>query len=318
MLESLNKRLQKLMPILTPLSLVIGVLLEDLGSQLLFLVPLLFAFMTFASSLSLSFKGLKSFTKYPTLILVTIAFLHIIMPIWAYIVSTALFDDHLLTIGFVLSVAVPTGVTSFIWISISRGHLALGLSIILIDTLLAPIIMPTLVHLVVGQAIEIDTASLMLDLLWMIVVPSIVGVLLNEWTKGKVVDTVGKTLAPFSKISLFLIVLINSSTIAPYVKNISWETLSVIGVVFLLAVSGYAMCLIIGHFLWKKEVAIITTFVFTGGMRNIAVGVVVASTYFPAKVAIPVVFGMLFQQVLASQFNRILEKYKAKYAPAPV
>ncbi|MEK4231058.1 bile acid:sodium symporter family protein [Solibacillus sp. FSL H8-0538] len=315
MLDRLNVRLQKLMPILTPLSLVIGVLIGDVGSQLVFLVPVLFAFMTFAGSLSLNFTGLQSFQKYPAVILLTIAFLHIVMPVWAYFVSTALFDDHLLTIGFVLSVAVPTGVTSFIWISISRGHLALGLSIILIDTLLAPIVMPALVHLVVGQAIEIDTASLMLDLLWMIVLPSIVGVLFNEWTKGEIEKTLGKTLAPFSKISLFLIVMINSSVIAPYVKNISWETLGVILVVFLLAVSGYAMCLLIGHILWKKDASIITTFIFTGGMRNIAVGVVVASTYFPSKVVMPVVFGMLFQQILASQFSRILEKYKAKYAP---
>lgn len=315
MLETLNKRLQKLMPILTPLSLVMGVLLEDLGNQLVFLVPVLFAFMTFAGSLSLNFKGLKSFTKYPVLILVTIAFLHILMPVWAYIVSIVFFDDHLLTIGFVLSVAVPTGVTSFIWISISRGHLALGLSIILIDTLLAPLIMPTLVHVVVGQAINIDTASLVFDLLWMIVLPSIAGVLLNEWTKGRVEKSLGKTLAPFSKLSLFLIVMLNSSIIAPYVKNISWETFAVIIVVFLLAASGYAMCLLIGHFLWKKDFSLITTFVFTGGMRNIAVGVVVASTYFPPKVGLPVVFGMLFQQVLASFFSRILEKYKKKVAP---
>src|SRR5690606_230523 len=112
----------------------------------------------------------------------TIAFLHIVMPIWAYFLSTVIFDDYLLTIGFVLSVAVPTGVSSFIWISICRGHLALGLSIILIDTLLSPIVMPLLVKLVVGKTIDIDVASLMLDLLWMIVLPSIVAVLLNEYT----------------------------------------------------------------------------------------------------------------------------------------
>ncbi|WP_419958884.1 hypothetical protein [Psychrobacillus sp. BM2] len=51
-----------------------------------------------------------------------------------------------------------------------------------------------------------------------------------------------------------------------------------------------------------------TTLVFTGGMRNIASGVIVATTYFPSKVAMPVVFGMLFQQVLASVFSKVLQK----------
>lgn len=315
MLNSLNKWLQKYMPILTPLSLIMGVLIADIGSQLLFLVPWIFAIMTFLSSLSLNFKGLSSFSKYPWVILVTIAFLHIIMPIWVYFVSTAIFHDHLLTIGFVLSVAIPTGVTSFIWVSFCKGHLALGLSIILIDTLIAPFVVPTLLHFVVGEAVSINTTSIMVDLLWMIVLPSILGVIFNEITKGKIVDTLGKPLAPFQKICIFLIIMINSSAIAPYFQSITWEIIWIIAVVFIVAVSGYALCLIIGHLMWK-DVSIITTFVFTGGMRNIAVGVVIATTYFPSKVVMPVVFGMLFQQVLAAQFSKILEKYKEKVLPS--
>lgn len=316
MLDSLNKRLQKWMPILTPISLVIGVLLEDIGGHLLFLVPFLFAFMTFAGSLSMNFEGLKSFTRFPIVILITIAFLHIVMPVWAYFVSTILFNDHLLTIGFVLSVAVPTGITSFIWVSICRGNLALCLSIILIDTLLSPIIMPAIVYITVGKAIEIDTLSIMLDMLWMIVLPSIVGLILNEWTKGKIDKTLGKKLAPFQKLSLFLIVMINSSVIAPYIKNISWELVAIIFVVLFISICGYAFCLIIGQFLWK-DASIIIPVVFTGGMRNIATGVVVATTYFPSKVVMPVVFCMLFQQVLASQFSRIIEKYRDKFEHVP-
>ncbi len=106
--------------------------------------------------------------------------------------------------------------------------------------------------------------------------------------------------------------MINSSVIAPYMKTISWELFSIISVVFLLAVSGYVLCLVLGHYLWKDS-SIITMFVFTGGMRNIAVGVVIATTYFPAKTVMPVVFGMLFQQVLASFFSRVMERYQLKY-----
>jgi len=292
MLHRFNQYLQKWMPILTPLSLIIGVLLENIGHQLLFLVPWIFAFMTFAGSLSMNIEGMKSLKKYPTVIFIAIAFLHILMPIWAYIVSTIIFHEHFLTIGFVLAVAIPTGVTSFIWVSMCRGHLALCLAIILIDT-----------------------AGLMFDLLWMIVVPSLVGVVCNELTKGKIAVTLGKKLAPFSKLCLFSIVMIHSSVIAPYMKTISWELFSIILVVFLLAFSGYVLCLLLGHYLWKDS-SVITMFVFTGGMRNIAVGVVIATTYFPAKTVMPVVFGMLFQQVLASFFSRVIERYQLKYGGA--
>ncbi|PGK51994.1 hypothetical protein CN918_29840 [Priestia megaterium] len=315
MLDSLNKRLQRLMPILTPISLVLGVLFQDVGGHLLFLVPWLFAFMTLVGSLSMNVKDVKSFSKYPVIILISIAFLHILMPVWAYFLSTLIFNNHLLTIGFIISVAVPTGVTSVIWVSICRGNLPLCLSIILIDTLLSPFIMPGLLHIVVGESIAIDTSSLILDLVWMIVLPTIVGIVLNELTKGKIHLTLGKKLAPFSKLSLFAVVMINSSAIAPYLKHITWELFWVILVVLFLAITGYAIALVIGRLIWKDP-RIVTTFVFIGGMRNIAVGVIVATTYFPAKVAMPVVFGMLFQQVLASLFSKVVEKYQLKYESA--
>ncbi|MEK5077830.1 bile acid:sodium symporter family protein [Solibacillus sp. FSL W7-1436] len=310
MVQSLNQFIQKWMPVLTPLSLVIGVLLEKIGTHFLFLVPLLFAVMTFISSLNLKFRDIKVFKQYPKTILFMIAFLHILMPLWAFFLAELIFDDRLLTIGFLISVAVPTGVTSVIWVTISKGNLPLSLAIILIDTLLAPILMPLILHLVVGESISLNTPALIFDLIWMIVLPSIVGILVNEWTKGKLFEQYGKPMSLISKICLFGIIMINSSAIAPYVKTIDLELVKVIAVVLFLAVSGYVFSLLLGRLFWKSE-ADQATFVFNGGMRNIAVGVVIATTYFPSKVAMPVVFGMLFQQVLASIFYKIIQKNSA-------
>ncbi|MEK5186098.1 bile acid:sodium symporter family protein [Solibacillus sp. FSL W7-1324] len=307
MVQSLNQFIQRWMPVLTPLSLVIGVLLEKIGTHFLFLVPLLFAVMTFISSLNLKFRDIKVFKQYPKTILFMIAFLHILMPLWAFFLAEIIFDDRLLTIGFLISVAVPTGVTSVIWVTISKGNLPLSLAIILIDTLLAPFLMPLILHLVVGESITLNTPELIFDLIWMIVLPSILGILVNEWTKGKLFEHYGKPMSLISKICLFAIIMINSSAIAPYVKTIDLELAKVIAVVLLLAVSGYVFSLLLGRLFWKSE-DVQATFVFNGGMRNIAVGVVIATTYFPSKVAMPVVFGMLFQQVLASIFYKVIRK----------
>lgn len=313
MLSKWNKWLQRMMPILTPLSLVIGVVLEEWLIPFLFLVPWMFAFMTFAGSLSMNFDGFKHFKKYTTVIVVTIAFLHIIMPIWAYIVAEVLFNDPLYTIGFVLAVAVPTGVTSFIWVSVTKGNMVLCLSIILIDTVLSPFIMPALIHVVAGSSIDVQVGAMMKDLMWMIVLPSILGVFVHEYAHPRVTATLSTTFAPFSKISLFLIVMINSSAIAPYVETITWELMKIIVAVLFVAISGYFFCYVVGRMLWKEPATVIT-FVFTGGMRNISAGVVLATTYFSGKVVMPVVFGMLFQQILASQFHRILMKKYVKEA----
>lgn len=311
MLNRLNIRLQSLMPILTPLCVVLGVIFQDIGGQLLFIVPWLFAFMTFASSLNMKFKDVKIFAKYPGAILFIIAFLHILMPLWAYMLSTIIYDDNLLTIGFVISVAVPTGVTSLLWISITRGNFPLGLSIILIDTLLAPLLLPILLKLIVGEAVAIDTSSIVFDLLWMIVLPSILGILFHEFRRGNV-QALSKRLSLFSKLSIFAIVMINSSAVAPYLTNITWELVGIILGVFLLAGSGYAIALVLGHLLFRNT-EVVTTLVFMGGMRNIPVGIIIAVTYFPPKVAMPVVFGMLFQQVLAALFSKVVVSYQLKY-----
>lgn len=296
------------MPILTPLSLIIGVLLENVGQHLLFLVAWLFALMTFISSLGMKFSDIKVFVRYPKTILFMIAFLHILMPFWAFALSEVIFEDHLLTLGFVLAVAVPTGVTSIIWVTISRGNVPLSLAIVLIDTLLAPFIMPALIYIVAGDTVIIDSFSLIVDLIWMIVLPSIVGVFINERTHGRFNEKYGDWLAPISKLCLFAVVMINSSAIAPYLRNINKELIIVICVVLLLTISGYLFAMIIGKWGLRSN-QLGTTILFIGGMRNIALGVVIATTYFPAKVAMPVVFGMLFQQIMASLFMRWNSKW---------
>ena len=311
MLNSFNSKIQTLMPVLTPLCVVTGVIFHDIGGQLLFLVPFLFAFMTFAGSLSMRFSDVKVFKKHPGAILFSILFLHILMPVWAYFLSSIIFDNQLLIIGFVISVAVPTGVTSIIWISICRGNFPLGLAIILIDTFLAPFILPIILHALAGEAVTIDTTSIIFDLLWMIVLPSILGMVFNELRRGNTKE-LGRVLAPFSKLSLFGIVIINSSAVAPFLTDLTWELLGIILFVFILAGSGYGLALVLGHLLFKNTETV-TSLVFLGGMRNIAVGTIIAVTYFPAKVVMPVVFGMLFQQVLASLYAKVVGKYQVKY-----
>lgn len=308
MLQYLNLFIQRYMPIFPLICITLGVVFDEVSSQLVFLIPLIFAFMTFASSLNMRFQDIGVFKKYPKTILFTIAFLHIIMPIWAYFLAEMLFDNPLLTVGFVISVAVPTGVTSLIWVSICKGNVPLSLAIILIDTLLAPFALPLLAYIVAGQAIDIDTASIMIDLLWMIVVPSIVAIFVNEWGNQAFNAKLKKNLPLFSKLALFGIITINSSVIAPFVKDFSVELLKVVGLVLFLALSGYALAFVVAHFAWRdREIKV--SFIFNAGMRNIAVGVVIATSYFPPTVAMPVVLGMLFQQVLASFFAKFIMKW---------
>lgn len=312
MFQKINRLFERMMPMITPTSVVIGVLLVDQLKHWSFLVPWIFAFMTFSGSLGSNFKSLRDVVTHPTRLFTVLIILHIIMPVWALFLGHVTFSGDMSTItGIVLAAIIPTGITSFIWVSIYRGNLALALSIILVDTFLSPFIVPYSVSLFAGEKVVIDVFGMMKGLFGMVVFPSIIGMVLNELTKGKITERVGTKLAPFSKIALAAVVMINSAVVAPYLIDINMKLFLIAGLAFTVSASGYLFSWMIGKFLkWNKDDVV--TLMFTGGMRNISAGAVLAISYFEPAVAVPVVIGMLFQQVLASFFGHLLHKSNNK------
>ncbi|MEH7493797.1 bile acid:sodium symporter family protein [Neobacillus niacini] len=312
MLEKINKQLEKIMPLITPTSVVLGVLLSVYITDFSYLIPWIFAFMTFAGSLNSNFKSLSDAVKHPLPILAAMVLLHILMPIWAWGVGHLTFQEDVFTItGIVLSMAIPTGITSFMWVSIYKGNLPLTLSIILIDTILSPLIVPYCLSFLIGEKIEMDFMSIMQGLVGMIVLPSILGMMLNQLLKRNVTKKLSANLAPFSKISLGFVVMLNGAVIAPYLKNINLKLVSIILVVFFIALTGYLFSFLIGKLI-RSDRETVVSLTFSGGMRNISAGAVIAVTYFSPAVAVPVVVGMLFQQVLASLTGHFLARYYDK------
>ncbi|CAH1209913.1 bile acid:sodium symporter family protein [Paenibacillus sp. JJ-223] len=308
MLHTLNARLNRFMPLITPTSIIIGVLCGSVLSSYTFLSPWLFAFMTFAGSISLGFRDFLNVLKKPFPLFICLFILHLLMPLIALGMGYMTFPTDAYTItGLVLAAVIPTGVSSFIWVSIYKGNIALTLSIILVDTVLAPFIVPGVLSLLVGASVQLDIWAMMSSLFWMIVVPSLLGMLLNEWTKGSIVKTWGPRLNPFTKLFMAAVVAINGSVVAPYLANLNWRLVGLAVVIITLAGLGYALSYLIARLLGWNE-ADQVALVFNGGMRNISAGAVLAVSYFPPPVAVPVVLGMVFQQMLASLTGYLLNR----------
>ncbi|WP_019636867.1 bile acid:sodium symporter family protein [Paenibacillus fonticola] len=315
MLHIINRWLNRMMPLITPASILIGIICGSRLASFTYLSPWLFAFMTFAGSISLGFKDFMNVLKRPLPLIVCLFILHLAMPMIALGFGYAFYsgDIHMIT-GLVLAASIPTGVTSFVWVSIYKGNIALTLSIILIDTLLAPFIVPGVLSLLIGADVQLDAAAMMISLFWMIVVPSLIGMILNEWTKGAIAPVWGPRLNPVSKLTMATIVAINGSVVAPYLMDISLRLAGLAVIIVIIAsigyLLGYGFCRLMG-WNYADKVALI----FNGGMRNISAGAVLAVTYFPAPVAVPVVLGMVFQQMLASLAGFLLGKYNRTQDP---
>lgn len=308
MLHAFNQLLQKIMPFIAPSSVIIGVMFADFFVSFNNYVIWIFAFMTFAGSLSLNFVALHRVISHPLSIIIALLILHLIMPLWAWTVGTVVFHGEPLTIlGFVIAMIIPTGITSFIWVSMNKGNIALTLSIILIDTLLAPFVVPFSLSIFVGESVHLEVWSMMKGLFIMIVAPSILGMLLHEMSHGKIHESWSPRLAPFSKLALAFVIMINSSEVADYLIQIDIHLIKVAVTMFFVAASGYMLAWWIASRL-KRTPQDIISLTFSSGMRNISAGAVIAVQYFPGPVAVPVVVGMLFQQVLASFYSKFLQR----------
>jgi BASS family bile acid:Na+ symporter len=309
MLQTINKRLEKLMPLITPASVILGILLSSWLDSYAYLVPWIFAFLTFSGSLGSNFSDLRSVLKQPFPMIVCLVILHILMPLIALGVGKLLFyNDPYTVTGLILAFSIPTGIMSLLWVSMYKGNVVLTLSIILTGTFLSPLIVPLSMKFFVGTAVAIDLMEMMEGLLWMIVLPSILGMLVNQITRGEAQKQLGPTLSPFSKIGLGVVIAINSSVVAPYFKDINGKLVFITVVVFVLAATGYLIGWQVAKFL-KCETNTIVSLSYNSGMRNISAGAVIAVAYFPTAVAVPVIVGMLFQQILASIYGILLNKF---------
>ena len=205
----------------------------------------------------------------------------------------------------VLEFAVPTAVVGLMWVTIYDGNSPLSLSLVILDTILAPFLIPLTLRILIGSSVTMDTSKMMRELVFMVALPAVLAMTLNEVTKGKVMKTWPGKLAPFSKMALIFVVTSNSSKVAPYVRNMNLQRVKVAGAILVLAASGYALGWLVAH-LFRQDRATAVSMMYGTGMRNISAGAVIAAAYFPGEVLFPVMIGTLFQQVLAALFGKLL------------
>ena len=306
MLSSLNSFIEKRMAIVTPLCVLAGVAFPEITGKWQPLVPFIFAFMTFIGGLKSSVPELIDVIRKPRPLLLSLLGLHVIVPLLALLVGNLLFpgDDNVIT-GMVLEFIVPSAVVGLMWSSIYHGSSPLSLALVIIDTVLAPFSIPLTLHILLGEIVHIDAAEMMQELLFMIAVPAVLAIILNEATHGFTRCVWPGKLAIVSKLCLILVVSSNSSKISSYVRNIAPRDFLIALAILLIAASGYAVGWLLANLLHEKY-EIKTSMMFGCGMRNINAGAVIAGSYFPAEVMFPVMVGTLFQQLLAVAYGTLL------------
>lgn len=240
-----------------------------------------------------------------------LALVHIVTPLAAWAAGYIFFPaDPYVRLGYLISATIPVGVTSVIWTSLVKGDTPVSLVTVTLDTFIVPALLPVFFVFTVGKALSIDYLQMALQLLWMITIPSIIGMLLHDRTGGKTVAFAKGAGGFTSKLALFMVIAINAAIVAP---TIVWDAavLKMVAVTLLMVAGGYVIGYLGSYALKNRTREITMAMIYNVGLRNISAGLVLALTNFPPPVAVPMTLFILFQQPLASMvpfFYRRLEK----------
>ena len=306
-LRNINSFLERMIPVTTPLGIALGLFLPGVFIYLRPFVPLLFGLMTFSGALKLKAAELGAAVRSPAPILLFFAAAHVLMPLAAMLVSSLFFEQTDVVTGFALLFSGPTAVSGFIWASILKGDMALCLTLILIDTLLAPLVVPGTVSVLMGAKITMDMSGIALSLLLMVVIPTIIGVAVNETSRGKIPAVICPWLDPVSKICLILVIAANASAVASWIRfndPLIWKTAFF---VVILTVSGFLLVKlvsVIGKCRSPKDI----TMIVSGGLRNNSAVMTIAVTFFPEAAVLPTLLSIVFQQTIMAVMGKIFAK----------
>lgn len=308
-MKKFDGALSKRAYILAPLGVLLGLLL---GHRVTFMKPVvtpIFAFLTLVNGMGVNAKDFLSSLKKPKALIAFALTSYIIIPLLALLLSSIFFSSNPYVVaGYILLYSIPTAVVGVMWSGIYKGNVALSITILIIATCLSPLLTPLSIKLFAHTSVVMDFSSIAMSLVWMVVIPSILGVLINMLSKGRCMDSVVPCLKPFSKLSLTICIMINVSQVAErLLSSLSPRLFLELGVTIVLTIIGFMFGLLMSR-IFKLERNDKVSVVYASCLRNITASLVLAVTYFPPEASFPVISGIVVQQITASIVSHIVFK----------
>ena len=172
-----------------------------------------------------------------------------VMPLLAWGLARLFQLDEALALGVVLVGCCPGGTASNVITYLAKGDLALSVGMTGVSTLLAPFLTPLLTWALAGKSVEVDVASMFLSILWVVILPIVLG-LLVKWLWPEFTEKATDYLPAFSSIAIAFIVAV---VIAANAGKLLAGGLVIVLVVMLHNVCGLSLGYLIGRLLGLSE-----------------------------------------------------------------
>ena len=263
----------------------------------------------FGMGLTLKFEDFKLVFTRPKDVIIGCVAQFTVMPLLAFMLCKMFSLDVALMTGVVLVGACPGGTSSNVITYLSKGDVALSVSMTSINTFLAPFLTPAITYILLRTTVNVDTVAMFISIINIVIIPIVLGFVINKFF-WNFTQKVIKVLPMVSVIGICMIV---ASVVSHNAEKILSTGLIVFTVVILHNVLGYVCGFGLGKIL-KFNVPKIKAVSVEIGMQNSGLATSLANSSF-SSLAMATVPGAIFSvwhnisgAILANIFNRWNEK----------
>ena len=255
------------------------------------------AIIMIGMGIPLTVEDLRRVTKLPKPVITGVIAQFAIMPFLGWAIAHFMQLDTAFAVGLILVACCPGGTASNVVTYIAKANIALSVLMTMCSTFAAAICTPMLTEFYAGTYVPVDTWSLFLNTIKVVILPVALGVSLNHCFPKSV-----KKINPIAPlVSVIFIALICASIVGSNNQAVKEAALQLFTAVALLHLGGFGLGYLLGHLLGYDKI-ICRTISIEVGMQNSGLGAVLARTSFPTLplAAVPAAISATFHSIIGS------------------
>lgn len=233
--------------------------------------------------------------KRPSPIVAGIGLHYLIMPLAAWLIARLLNMSPELQAGMVLVGCVASGTASNVMVFLSKGDVALSVTISALSTVVGIFATPLLAKLYIAASIAVPVVNMLKEILLIVALPIAIGVGINYF----IPQQVKKIVPSLPLITMCVIILVLATVVSLSSDKIGIETAIVVfGVILhngLGLIGGYW-----GGRLFGFDKSICRTLALEVGMQNSGLAAVLGTNFFGPMAAIPGAIFSLWHNISGS------------------
>ena len=268
---------------------------------------LLLSIVLFTMGTTLKADDFINVFKNPKEIAVGISAQYIIMPLIALAFARIFSLDTSLTIGLILVGTVPGGTASDVITFLSKGDVALSVSLTTVSTVISPILTPFITLLLIGNQIPFDPINMFISIIEIVIIPVIIGLILNY----KFPDFCEKLKDYLPAISSIVICLIVAGVIGANKQAILTSSGIIMVIIVLQYFTAMSLGFGIGYLVGMGKKQIITVAIELA-FQNSGLSTSLAKTHFPnlSQATVPGALYSVWQNFAGSLLAYIFSRYQ--------